>query len=190
MILVRHGQTIFNVVYGSTRQDPGVADPELTEEGRGQADAAADSLARHGIELVIASPYRRALQTARIIAGTLGVAVLIDERARERCAFSCDVGSPRSHLARTWPELDFSALAETWRPKDEGARGAVRPALRDLRDPLVGRSALGSHRGNHPLGGDPRAHRPACGQWQPDPACAALGVRFRRQAGSRGCLAR
>lgn len=119
MILVRHGQTIFNVVYGSTRQDPGVADPELTEEGRGQADAAADSLARHGIELVIASPYRRALQTARIIAGTLGVAVLIDERERERCAFSCDVGSPRSHLARTWPELDFSALAETWWPKDE-----------------------------------------------------------------------
>lgn len=119
MILIRHGQTIFNVIYGSTRKDPGVPDPELTDEGHRQANEAAASLADHQVELVIASPYRRALQTARIIAGTLDLPVLIDERARERCAFSCDVGSPRSHLAQTWPELDFSHLDETWWPQDE-----------------------------------------------------------------------
>ena len=71
------------------------------------------------IELVIASPYSRALQTARIVASRLNVPVLIDARARERYAFSCDVGSPRSHLARTWPDYDFSHLEEAWWPMDE-----------------------------------------------------------------------
>lgn len=119
MILIRHGQTIFNLVYGSTRVDPGVHDPELTEEGHRQAEGAAAALCGADLELVIASPYSRALQTARIVASRLGLPVLIDDRARERYAFSCDVGSPRSHLARTWPEYDFSHLEEAWWPKDE-----------------------------------------------------------------------
>ena len=119
MILVRHGQTIFNRVYGATRVDPGVPDPALTEEGRGQARAAAAALAGEEIELILASPYRRALQTARIVAARLDRPVLIDDRARERCAFSCDVGSPRSDLARAWPDYDFSGLRETWWPADE-----------------------------------------------------------------------
>ncbi len=119
MILIRHGQTIFNVVYSATRIDPGVRDPELTKEGRRQANAAAEALAGEKIELIVASPYRRALQTARIVAAGLGLPVLIDDRARERYAFSCDVGSPRSHLARRWPDYDFSHLEEIWWPDDE-----------------------------------------------------------------------
>ena len=36
MILVRHGETVFNVLFGKTRRDPGVRDPRLTERGREQ----------------------------------------------------------------------------------------------------------------------------------------------------------
>lgn len=125
MILVRHGQTIFNVVYGATREDPGVPDPELTQEGRRQITAAAEALAAENIELIIASPYRRALQSAEIIADMLGVAVVIDDRIRERGAFSCDVGSPRSDLERTWPDYDFSSLDENWWPQNEEPESGV-----------------------------------------------------------------
>ncbi len=34
MLLIRHGQSEFNVVYSVTRQDPGIRDPKLTVEGR------------------------------------------------------------------------------------------------------------------------------------------------------------
>ena len=34
MILIRHGQTIFNVIFSVTRVDPGVPDPLLTSRGR------------------------------------------------------------------------------------------------------------------------------------------------------------
>jgi broad specificity phosphatase PhoE len=33
---------------------------------------------------------------------------------RERCAFSCDQGSPAAELAKQWPLLDFSGLEEVW----------------------------------------------------------------------------
>src|SRR5215469_13326906 len=68
MILLRHGQSEFNVAYNATRVDPGIPDPCLTEEGRRQALAAGTVLARHRVERLIASPYTRALETAEIVA--------------------------------------------------------------------------------------------------------------------------
>jgi broad specificity phosphatase PhoE len=114
MILVRHGQSEFNVVFSKTRVDPGIHDPRLTEEGRRQALAAADRLVRHELALILSSPYTRALQTAQIIAETLDLPVAIEPMVREHCKFHCDVGSLRSELALAWPELDFGTLAERW----------------------------------------------------------------------------
>ena len=71
MILARHGQSLFNVHYARTRCDPGIPDPALTEEGRRQAEALAETLRRQGVRRLIASPYTRALETASIIA-TMG----------------------------------------------------------------------------------------------------------------------
>ena len=48
MILVRHGQSEFNVVYSVTRVDPGIPDPKLTDEGRRQARDVASALAHQG----------------------------------------------------------------------------------------------------------------------------------------------
>jgi glucosyl-3-phosphoglycerate phosphatase len=116
MILLRHGQSEFNAAYNLTQVDPGIPDPHLTEEGRRQARRAAAALAGHPVERLIASPYTRALETAEIVAGALGLAIEIEEMVREHCLFHCDIGSPRSDLARRWPALDFGRLEERWWP--------------------------------------------------------------------------
>lgn len=119
MILLRHGQSEFNLHFTATRLDPGIVDPRLTPLGHEQARAAAAALAGEGIERIIASPYTRALETAAPIAAALGVPVIVNPIVRERYAFSCDIGSPISHLARDWPHHDFSHIDEIWWPQIE-----------------------------------------------------------------------
>lgn len=133
MILVRHGQSEFNVVYGETRRDPGIRDPGLTELGRRQAREAAELLRGHGIRRLIASPYARALETAELIAGALGLAVTVEPLVRERRAFSCDVGTPRSELGRRWTGLDFAHLDEQWWPDGEESETEVARRGADFR---------------------------------------------------------
>lgn len=125
MILLRHGQSAFNVVYTATRRDPGIVDPALTPLGHAQAAEAAESLAEAGVRRIIASPYTRALQTAAPIARRLGVPVQVSPIVRERFAFTCDIGSPRSALVRDWPEHDFSAIDEVWWPAAEESAPAT-----------------------------------------------------------------
>lgn len=116
MILVRHGQSHFNVVYSQTRQDPGYIDPGLTEDGIVQARAVAGALGAHDVRRILASPYTRALHTAEIIAARLDLPVRIEPLVRERAHFACDVGSPRSRLKARWPHFDFADLPERWWP--------------------------------------------------------------------------
>lgn len=116
MILLRHGQSLFNKAFTATRRDPGIPDPALTDEGHAQARDAAAALAGLGIRRIIASPYTRALQTAAPLARRLGLPVLVNPTVRERYGFSCDIGSPRTELERAWPDCDFSHLEEVWWP--------------------------------------------------------------------------
>lgn len=67
---IRHGQTVANV------QDiKGVPDTVLTPQGEEQARTLASGLSRDGLSLylVVSSPLIRAVQTAEIIAGRLGI---------------------------------------------------------------------------------------------------------------------
>ena len=107
MILLRHGQSEFNLHFGATRRDPGIIDPRLTELGHTQAREAAHQLAGQGIQRIIVSPYTRALQTACPVAEALGLPLIVDPIVRERYAFACDVGSPRTALERDWPMSRF-----------------------------------------------------------------------------------
>ncbi len=121
MILVRHGESEFNVHYARTRVDPGIEDPVLTDLGRDQIRQAAGDIALqagggNGVTRIIASPYRRTLQTAEIIASVLALPVVIEPMVRERAFFACDVGSPRSHLAADFPDFEFGDLPERWWP--------------------------------------------------------------------------
>lgn len=119
MILLRHGQSLFNKLFTETRRDPGIPDPRLTELGHEQAEAAAEALAGLGLRRIIASPYTRALQTAAPVAKRLGLPVLVQPLVRERYAFACDIGSPRTELASAFPEHDFSHIPEVWWPAVE-----------------------------------------------------------------------
>ncbi len=130
MILLRHGQSEFNLHFGATRRDPGIIDPNLTELGHTQAEAAAQQLLGQGIERIIASPYSRALQTVRPVAAALGLPVPIDPIVRERFAYACDIGSPRTDLERDWPALDFNGVDNIWWPAEE-----------EPEDSIVGRAA-------------------------------------------------
>ena len=147
MILLRHGQSEFNLAYTETRRDPGIHDPRLTPLGHEQAETAAGALAGERIRRIVCSPYTRALQTAAPIAARLGLPVFVNPIVRERYAFSCDIGSPRFELAVAWPELDFTGIEEIWWPAmEEPAAGilaraelfrAEMGALPDWADTLV-----------------------------------------------------
>ena len=126
MILLRHGQSEFNLAYTATKRDPGIHDPRLTPAGHAQAEAASAALAGEGLRRIVCSPYTRALQTAAPIARALGLPVFVNPIVRERYAFSCDVGSPRFALSAAWPDLDFSAIEEIWWPAmEEPAAGIL-----------------------------------------------------------------
>lgn len=114
MIVLRHAETVFNVVFGATRQDPGVRDPGLTDAGREQAHSMMETLQNEAVSRVVCSPYRRALQTADAIAGGLGIPLTVEPLIRERAAFICDIGTPRSQLARDWSGYEFHHLDEVW----------------------------------------------------------------------------
>ena len=118
MILMRHGQSEFNLHFSATKRDPGIADPRLTPEGHAQAAAAAAILVGQKITRIVVSPYTRALQTASPIAHALGVPVHVSPVVRERYHFTCDIGSPRSVLQAAWPQHDFGVLDEVWWPDE------------------------------------------------------------------------
>jgi glucosyl-3-phosphoglycerate phosphatase len=131
MILLRHGQSEFNLHFGVTRRDPGIMDPRLTDLGHLQAAGAARDLAHLSLKRIISSPYTRALQTAAPIAKALGLKVFINPIVRERYAFACDIGSPRTELEQAWPEHDFSSIEEIWWPPIEESANSI-----------IGRAAL------------------------------------------------
>jgi broad specificity phosphatase PhoE len=114
MILIRHGQSEWNAAYNRTRLDPGIPDPPLTPAGRDQALCAAEMLATRRMVRLLVSPYQRTIQTAEIIARELSLPMVIEPLVRERAAFSCDVGTARTHLAGAWPHLRFDHLDEVW----------------------------------------------------------------------------
>ncbi len=116
MILLRHGQSEFNVHITATRRDPGIADPRLTEYGHIQAEQAARQLRNESIARIVCSPYSRALQTAEPLARVLGVPVQVTPLVRERYGYACDIGTPRTELDMRWPDHDFSAIDEVWWP--------------------------------------------------------------------------
>ncbi len=81
--IMRHGQATSNVL-GSISCEP--TGNELTEKGRAQAEASSKAVQDKNINLIIASDFVRAKQTAEIVAGNIGYEkskIIYDDRLHE-----------------------------------------------------------------------------------------------------------
>jgi broad specificity phosphatase PhoE len=96
-VLLRHGQTPMSV----QKRYAGRSDVPLTDLGVQQAAAAAKRLASAGLDAIVASPLRRAVQTAEEVAVATGAPVITDAGFRET-----DFGA--------WEGLTFSEVRERW----------------------------------------------------------------------------
>lgn len=112
LLLLRHGETALTPE--KRLSGSGGSDPELSETGRRQAEAAARMLvARGGVRAVVSSPLRRARQTAEIAARRLGLEVRVDGGLTE-----ADFGA--------WEGLTFAEVGERY--PDELAAWRASPA--------------------------------------------------------------
>lgn len=140
MILVRHAESEWNRLFSITRVDPGIRDPALTDVGRDQALQLTSRIAELGIRRLISSPYRRTLETASTVARALDLPIEVQPLVRERCVFSCDIGTPASRLERLWPGLDFTGLDEFWWGEAEESEASLALRTRGFRELVRGRS--------------------------------------------------
>lgn len=114
LFLVRHGEAESNV-RGVINSNLARNTYGLTPRGEAEVAQAAKKLARERVDVIIASPFLRAQQTAKIIAAHTGASVETDDRLRE-----FDMGAfDGKKIAE-----DFLAVFPDW-PKD------ATPELRD-----------------------------------------------------------
>ena len=102
--LVRHGETAWNAE--RRFQTP---DVPLSNAGRAQAAAVAETLAGHNAEMIVASDYARADETARIIGGRLGLPVVHEQALRER-----NFGVMRGRLYAEYGETRIRDVFRDW----------------------------------------------------------------------------
>lgn len=116
LLLLRHGQTALSV----ERRYSGRGNPELTELGTRQADAAARYLGdRGGVDAVVASPLQRAYDTAAAAAKALGRDVTVDDDVIET-DFGAWEGLTFQEASERDPDLHRSWLRDTSVPPPGG----------------------------------------------------------------------
>lgn len=139
MLLLRHGQTPLSV----EKRFSGVGDRPLTEIGLAQAGAAARRLRGCSAVAVVASPLRRAVQTADLVAAEIGVAVTVDEGLRET-DFGDWEGYTFAEVQQRWPDQLSAWLAspDVAPPAGESFVDTAR-RVRQARDRVL--AAYGGH---------------------------------------------
>ena len=80
LLIVRHGKTEWN----KEKKAAGLADIELNEEGIEQANILKEKLKDEDFDLIISSPLKRAIKTAKIINEVHNKEIIIDKGAIER----------------------------------------------------------------------------------------------------------
>lgn len=121
LVLVRHGETEYN---RDGRWQGSGSDSPLTERGVEQARTAASSLAGVPFDALYASSLARAVETARVLAGALGLEVRVDEGLRELAHGSWE-GKTMEEVLDAWPEEHAALESDPWsvpRPGGESYR--------------------------------------------------------------------
>lgn len=136
LLLARHGQSTWN----AERRWQGQADPPLSDLGREQAVLA--SAAVGAVDLIAASPQRRAFETATIISEAIGIGpVLAVDGLRERSAGSWS-GLTRDDIDERFPGwLENGRRPDDFEP-DEELLARVLPALDAIAAASPGGSVL------------------------------------------------
>ncbi len=116
ILCIRHGESAFNAAYAGDGVDPMLFDAPLTARGRAQVEAARDRLRPVPVDVVIATPLTRALQTALGIFGDHPnrPEIVVEAGHRERLESSCDRGRAPADLAAEFPHLKLDHLPAVW----------------------------------------------------------------------------
>jgi len=77
IFLVRHGRSVADGGF------LGRSDPSLSDEGRSEARGLTSRLAAQRVDLILTSPLLRALETAEVVARSLRLAPIADDRLAE-----------------------------------------------------------------------------------------------------------
>lgn len=110
LILIRHGETDWNV----EGRYQGQADPPLNARGREQAQRLAESLRDAGLEVLYASPLRRAWETALVVAQVLHLPLHEEPRLKEihlgawQGMWYKDICAQYPDLLKAWKERPWS----------------------------------------------------------------------------------
>ena len=97
--LVRHAESVYN---------PDEYGRGLTEKGMQDAEKVVDTLLAKNIDLVLSSPYRRAINTVEGVAKSKNLKIILDERFRERYLSSAPVDDFYSAVKSVWDDPSFS----------------------------------------------------------------------------------
>jgi broad specificity phosphatase PhoE len=126
--LARHGRTPLN----ESDVLRGLADPLLDEVGREQAGRLGATLCRRDLSVIIASPLRRAVQTAQPVAECAGLEVATDQRLVDR-----DYGP--------WTGESRQSVIDRWGSVDEAPGVEPRSAVQDRA--IAGLTDIARHNG-------------------------------------------
>jgi len=99
--LFRHGETDYNMQ--QRWQGQGV-DIDLNANGRIQAQQLADKLQNKGLEVIYASPLKRALQTAQFVAKPHNIEIRLLPELMEGNVGDCE-GVLREEVAKKYPDI-------------------------------------------------------------------------------------
>ena len=133
MLLLRHGQTALSV----EKRFSGTGDPPLTEHGRAQAAAAAARLSSCGATAVVTSPLQRARDTAALVAGGLGLELVVEPGLRET-DFGDWEGYTFAEIQAKWPrELDAWLADPAVAPPFGESFDATTTRVRQARDRVL-----------------------------------------------------
>lgn len=141
LYFVRHGESAANASHGRGTDGPGW--DELTERGWEQARGLGRRLEGEGLELIVASPMRRAQETAEAIAEVLRLPVQTDDELheiRQADAFHTAAEDARApHATITW----MPGAAPDFAPPGAESFADVTGRVHRVRDRLV------THAGEH-----------------------------------------
>jgi probable phosphoglycerate mutase len=132
--LVRHGQTDWNLA----KRIQGSSDIPLNDTGRAQAEATGRALAGGRFDAIYASPLSRALDTARIIAGHVGLGEPATLAAVAERQYGEAEGLTGEQILARWPD---GAPVPGRESREQVVERAL-PALRELGEQHPGENVI------------------------------------------------